>query len=174
MPTQRISAKVIIPGDSPPIIDGVVIITDGIIEFVGKSEDQPKHYEEKELSTDTTVPIIMPGLWDCHVHFFGLSNIAFANNKGKEALDIVAITPSALAIGRSIKSLQTLINYGITSVREVGGYGLHLKQLINEGSIIGPNIYSAGKFLSIIGGHTDFHELIIEFFHVSNSLFKLN
>eukprot|EP01084_Bolivina_argentea_P053689 98529_1 len=112
----------------------------------------------------------MPGLWDCHVHFFGCSKIAAELNKGKEPLDIVATTPSPLVIGRSTKQLLTAIDYGITSVREVGGYGLYLKQLINEGSIIGPNIYSAGKFLSIIGGHTDFHQFPLKYCcHLSES-----
>ena len=66
---------------------------------------------------------------------------------GKEALEITAIT------------LSTLLEYGVTSVREVGGYGCHLKTLVNEGSLAGPNIYAAGKFLNIIGGHTDVHGL---------------
>src|SRR5262249_62061337 len=46
---------------------------------------------------------------------------------------------------------------GITSVREVGGLGVHLARAVAEGVLEGPAIYAAGAILSITGGHADLH-----------------
>eukprot|EP01084_Bolivina_argentea_P157414 274320_1 len=159
---QRISADLIIPGTGSPIRNGIIIIKDNIISYVGSATSAPNIDCDPQLIKCIKVPIIMPGLWDCHVHFLGITKIAASLHKGDQT-DIIATTPAAIAVGRSMKQLQTAINFGITSVREVGGYGLYLKQLINEGSIIGPNIYSAGKMLSITGGHGDFHKFPLSF-----------
>ena len=40
-----------------------------------------------------------------------------------------------------------LLNAGFTSVREMAGYGLQIKQAIEEGTIPGPNIYSSNKII---------------------------
>ena len=158
---QRIKSDLIIPGRGTPIKNGIVIIKNDIIDYVGTAENQPKNIPKFEK--DIFIPIIMPGLWDCHVHFFGLSEIALKQAK-KDPLSVVAITPAAISVVRSLSALSTCIEYGITSVREVGGYGCHLKKLVNEGTITqAPNIYPAGKFLTITGGHGDFHNFPLEF-----------
>eukprot|EP01084_Bolivina_argentea_P066843 121879_1 len=164
---QRIRAKLIIPGSGSPIRNGCVIIKNNTITYVGEDQNQPKNIDK--FDNDMFVEILMPGLWDCHVHFMGLTNLALAQHKG-DPIDIVATTPAAIAVGRSIQSLSKCIEYGITSVREVGGYGYYLKKLVNEGSVIGPNIYTAGKMLSITGGHGDFHNFPLDFMcHLSHT-----
>lgn len=168
MAKQRISADLIIPGTGTPIPNGVVIIKNGVIDFVGTKSDEP--VMSGEYALDIQVPVLMPGMWDCHVHFMGASDIAYASNPGKELIDIAALTPVPIAVGRCMNFLNTLIEYGITSVREVGGFGLYLKKLVNEGSIPGPNVYSCGKFLGIIGGHTDVHGL--SDYHIISSEFR--
>jgi imidazolonepropionase-like amidohydrolase len=52
----------------------------------------------------------------------------------------------------------------VTSVREVGGYGVELAPVVEEGSIAGPAIYGAGEILSITGGHGDLHSLPLDVF----------
>ena len=69
----------------------------------------------------------------------------------------------ALAVARSAKLATDALNCGFTSLRECGGYGLYVKQLIDEGVIQGPHIYSAGKALSITGGHGDSHNFPLNF-----------
>ena len=157
---QRIKSDLIIPGKGSPIKNGIVIIKDDIIHYVGTAENQPKDIATFER--DIFIPIIMPGLWDCHVHFFGFNKVAMSSSK--ELFDVIATTPAAIAVVRSLSALSKCIEYGITSVREVGGYGCHLKKLVNEGTIIqSPNIYPAGKCLGITGGHGDFHNYPLEF-----------
>jgi imidazolonepropionase-like amidohydrolase len=45
----------------------------------------------------------------------------------------------------------------VTSVREVGGLGIHLARAVAEGVLDGPAIYAAGAILSTTGGHGDLH-----------------
>eukprot|EP01083_Nonionella_stella_P211122 763690_1 len=114
---QRISADLIIPGTGSPIRKGIIIIKDNIISYVGSATSAPNIDCDPQLIKCIKVPIIMPGLWDCHVHFLGITKIAASLHKGDQT-DIIATTPAAIAVGRSMKQLQTAINFGITSVRE--------------------------------------------------------
>ena len=67
---QRIFAKIIIPGKGEPIYHGVVVIKNDKIDYVGTAEEyeQDPSYSQK-VSNEFTVPLLMPGLWDCHAHF---------------------------------------------------------------------------------------------------------
>jgi imidazolonepropionase-like amidohydrolase len=53
--------------------------------------------------------------------------------------------------------LRAAIDAGVTSVREVGGLGIHLARAVAEGTLVGPAIYAAGAILSTTGGHGDLH-----------------
>ena len=67
---QSIYAKVIIPGRGDPIHDGVVVIKNSIIDYVGTVKDYKTNTSySNNISSEFTVPILMPGLWDCHTHF---------------------------------------------------------------------------------------------------------
>jgi len=44
-------------------------------------------------------------------------------------------------------------------VREAGGFGIYLVPAIEEGTVAGPSIYSAGAILSQTGGHADIHSV---------------
>ncbi len=83
--------------------------------------------------------------------------------KGQDLFLMGQLQPSQLCVARCIPQLRQALNYGITSVRDCGGYGLYLKQLVDEDTFKGPNIYSAGQALSITGGHGDVHQLPLQF-----------
>jgi imidazolonepropionase-like amidohydrolase len=87
-------------------------------------------------------------MWDCHGHFFGERTFDLAK---------VVQEPTALRAARSVPDLGRALAAGITSVREVGGLGVHLAKAVAEGSVAGPSIYAAGSILSITGGHGDLH-----------------
>lgn len=59
----------------------------------------------------------MPGLWDCHVHFYRAQ---------KTTIDGFYQTSQALVGARGAHDLQAILNAGFTSVRELGGYGVEL------------------------------------------------
>ena len=94
------------------------------------------------------VHVLMPGLWDCHTHLTGLRNTS---------LDDVMRVPIPVGAARSVRDAERALDAGFTSVREVGGYGVYVARVIDEGTIRGPHIYAAGDLISPTGGHADLH-----------------
>jgi imidazolonepropionase-like amidohydrolase len=139
----RIAADLLIPGRGDPVRDGVVVLDGARIAYAGGRAEAPRTDEP-----ETRVRTVMPGLWDCHVHFFGV--------RGMDLEEIIR-EPQALLAARASKSVEAVLRAGFTSVREVGGYGVYLALGVDEGTIAGPAIYAAGAVLSQTGGHADLH-----------------
>lgn len=139
----RVDAELLIPGRGEPVENGSLISSDGKIIFVGKTENLPESYINVH---PIQVRVLMPGLWDCHVHFMGCE---------KFTVDDMATTNSALAGARCARDVVATLNAGYTSVRELAGYGGELSQAVNDGWLPGPNIYSSVSILSQTGGHGD-------------------
>lgn len=123
------------------------------ISYVGSTANAP------DADESVTVPTAMPGIWECHAHFVGLTD--------PDVLPGSLVTPLATRAARAARDMATILNAGITSAREVGGHGIDLRHAVDDGSIVGPNIYSAGQILSTTGGHADVHAFPIDF--VTNS-----
>ncbi|KAI4158469.1 MAG: hypothetical protein LQ342_007389 [Letrouitia transgressa] len=149
----RIDADLIIPGRGLPFKDGSLISSDGKIDSVGKTESLDPEYT---TISPLRVPVLMPGLWDCHVHFVGAA---------KTGVDDWAVVPPVVAGARSAKDLAATLSAGYTSVREMAGYGVELSQVISEGWLPGPHIYSAVSILSQTAGHGDAHGMTLEQLH---------
>jgi imidazolonepropionase-like amidohydrolase len=142
--TTRIDTGLLIPGRGAPIADASVLIDGSTIEFAGPRSDLPSN----SPSAAHHVRVLMPGLWDCHGHFWGYD----------ELTQLAALTTHpALAGMRVVNDARKAVQAGFTSVREVGGLGIHLARAVAEGSVLGPNVYAAGALLSPTGGHADIH-----------------
>ncbi|KOQ92743.1 metal-dependent hydrolase family protein, partial [Pluralibacter gergoviae] len=89
---------------------------------------------------------LMPGLIDCHVHV-----VASSANLGHNAM-----LPDSLITARAGKIMRHMLNRGFTTVRDVGGADVGLKQAQEEGLLSGPHLIICGKALSQTGGHTDY------------------
>ncbi len=92
---------------------------------------------------------VTPGLIDMHVHIEGETSPdrylkQFTQNEADVAYD---------ALTYAQKTLMS----GVTTVRDLGGSGVNiaLRNAINRGKVDGPRILTAGKALSITGGHAD-------------------
>ncbi|KAI9709932.1 MAG: hypothetical protein M1820_003010 [Bogoriella megaspora] len=145
--TFAIHADILIPGSGDPQNNITVVIKDSEIHSISPTST----FNNTALSSiipSTSVPILMPGLWDCHVHYFGIQ---------KMTIDDMVMTLQSLAGARSVTDVARTLNAGFTSVREVGGYGAELSKAINEGTIPGPNIYPAVAPISMTAGHADAH-----------------
>ncbi|GFP53446.1 hypothetical protein ACSS6W_000977 [Trichoderma asperelloides] len=151
-----IHATLLIPGRGEPIHNGLLAIKGSKIDWVGTYLDLPAKYKG---ITPKHVPVLMPGLWDCHVHFMGLELTGAALEGGGSAY-----LPgfNALAGAISVEDLKMTLMAGYTSVRELGGYGCDLWPGVQNGPLVGPNIYSAVAPLSITGGHGDDHSSPIQ------------
>ena len=118
---------------------------DSIIQVANKI-NIPKEATIIDLSKYT----VLPGLIDCH------TNIT-SQPGGDYYADIFRKTPVDVAIIAHIYAKKTL-EAGFTSVRDLGSAGLvdiALRNAINNGDIVGPNMYAATMFIGSTGSHGD-------------------
>lgn len=148
LPIQRIDADLLIPGRGDPITDGTVVWQQNEILYAGARSSLPDRFATIEPAFH--VPVVMPGMWDCHIHYPGAADTSPWG---------LITTSQVLAGARSVPDLEATILAGFTSVREVGGYGGELAKAVAEGRIPGPTIYSAYNAISMTAGHGDFHQL---------------
>jgi imidazolonepropionase-like amidohydrolase len=137
----RVDADLLIPGRGQPVADGAVVMDGPTISYAGPAADAPGVAGER-------VPVLMPGMWDCHGHFIG----ARTND-----LTEIVHTAFPVAAVRAAKDAETVLQAGFTSIREAGGFGVHLARVVDEGLLDGPSIYAPGAILSTTGGHGDLH-----------------
>jgi imidazolonepropionase-like amidohydrolase len=142
----RIEATRLVPGRGPVVDNGVVVLEEGLIGFAGPASDAPDTPDADVVKSDT----VMPGMWECHGHFIGIytANIPEA-----------FITRPQLSSMRVTADARRVLDAGFTSVREMGGLGTFLGRSIDEGAVVGPNVYGSGSMLSMTAGHGDFHSV---------------
>ena len=140
----RIEADLLIPGRGAAAPDGCVIMDGGVIAYAGPREGAP---DTPDAETHRAAAV-MPGMWDCHSHFFGIET---------PDLTGLATTPLPMLAVRAARDARALLTAGFTSTRELGGLGVYLGRLVDEGALAGPNIYGAGAALGPTGGHSDIH-----------------
>lgn len=148
-----IRARLLIPGRGEPIHDAVVVITGDTIAWVGPQSGLPSEYDHVRFAVE--VPVLLPGLWDCHVHYGGLTVAAAQAGSAGGLLPTAA--PWAGAV--TAVDFRRTLAAGFTSVRELAGTAGYLVPAIREGSIPGPNVYSSICALSPTGGHGDAHDM---------------
>jgi imidazolonepropionase-like amidohydrolase len=152
MVLERIEADLLIPGRGAPVRDGVVVLDGTSISYAGPAREAP----ETPGAAVHKAATVLPGLWDCHGHFMGGLTLD---------LERQPLEPVALRAARGARDLRAALDAGITSVREVGGLGVHLARAVAEGSLDGPTVYGAGAVLSTTGGHGDLHAYPLEWMH---------
>jgi len=137
------------------LIDGIanepkpemtIVVEGNIIMTIQEGYILPKEFDNVIDLKDKTV---LPGLWDMHVHIEteggpGKYINRFTNNDADVAYDAAVYA-------------RTTLMAGFTTVRDLGGSGVNisLRKAINEGKVIGPRIYTAGKAIATTGGHAD-------------------
>lgn len=144
--TTRIEATRLIPGRGDVVGSGVVVFDEGGITFSGPAADAPETPGADVVTTDT----VMPGMWECHGHFIGIYT---AN------IDEAFTTRPQLAAMRVTADARRVLEAGFTSVREMGGLGTFVDRSVEEGVVVGPNVYASGSMLSMTAGHGDSHSL---------------
>ena len=146
---HRIEAGRLIPGHGDPVSDGVVVLDGTSIGYAGPAGQAPP----TPGAVVTRVAAVMPGMWECHGHFLGTRTFDLGQ---------LPLEPEALRAARCTRDLRGALDAGITSVRDVGGLGIHLARVVDEGVIDGPAIYGAGAILSTTGGHGDLHSFPLD------------
>ena len=146
---QRIVARQLLTGRGDAIDHATVVIEDGRITYAGPSPQAPETKGADVIGCDT----VMPGLWDCHVHAFGIQDLQ---------VDKVVTGRLEPQVLRAARDAQAALRMGVTSVREVGGLGVHIERVRQEGLVRSPRFYAANAILSTTGGHGDAHDVPLD------------
>ena len=88
---------------------------------------------------------LMPGLIDSHVHVF-LSEVYIRTMESM---------PLTLMTARAVRLMKGMLDRGFTSVRDVAGGDVGIRNAVAQGYIPGPRLFVGGPALSQIGGHGD-------------------
>ena len=135
------------------IAPATLVIVDGRIRDVLEGADAEvaigaNEQIASEQSFDGSM-LFMPGLIDSHVHLTG--------NPARPFWDPTVTTAERATVTGVRNALRT-VQAGFTTVRDLGapgGSAYALRDAINAGDVPGPRILSAGRMLSIVGGHGD-------------------
>ena len=121
-------------------------IDEGLIKAL--QPHNPTHPQGSEVQrVDCSAYTVTPGLIDCHGHvtLWGV---------GKENLDRMNSLEAPFWAERIL--YRTLVDGGVTTLRDVGGATQVLKRLVEQGVLLGPRLQLAICMLSTTGGHADF------------------
>ncbi|KAF6829318.1 amidohydrolase [Colletotrichum musicola] len=146
-----IKTGLLIPGDGEPVKDAALVMADKLIAWIGPQSEIPSEYTDSPHRSHA-VPYLMPGLWECHAHFM-FGSPSDAGNKDPY-IGFITDHPSESG-ARLTRGCWMALQRGYTSMRDVAGLGCEISKVIEEGTIVGPNVYSSGSCLSQTAGHGD-------------------
>lgn len=131
------------------ILDGAVVVEDGIIKAVGKTEEILRSHDESKYEIiDASGKAVLPGFVDSHTHFvFGGYRAEEFNwrLRGDSYMDIMergggiinsvkatreASKEELLKVGK--KRLDSMLAFGVTTVEGKSGYGLDFDTEIKQ------------------------------------------
>ncbi|WP_416294561.1 amidohydrolase family protein [Paenibacillus illinoisensis] len=137
----------------------VLVNEQGLIQGIGKSSELaiPSHYEVIDLSGK----YVMPGLINAHVHLFADGkpfSLSVSEGMLQFAYDRILNTKFGKNVlkKRMKRNALTALHAGVTTMRSVGEFfytDVKLRDEINNGEFVGPNLLVSGFFLSVTGGH---------------------
>jgi imidazolonepropionase-like amidohydrolase len=144
---QLIHCGQLIDGKNKEIQNQVTIVVEGT-QIVAIEKGFTKPVKDDKV-IDLSKKTVMPGLIDMHVHM--------ESETSKDALvKRFTLNEADIAFQSTIYAKKTLMA-GFTTVRDCGGSGVNisLRNAVNQGTIVGPRIFTAGKSIASTGGHAD-------------------
>jgi len=122
----------------------------GAVEFAIKDGQLVDSVSANAERIDLGDATCLPGLIDMHVHLTSQSS-------PRSYLDSFTLNNVDFAF-RSASFAKKTIDAGFTTVRNLGDDGIvtrSLRDAVNQGLVVGPRIFTAGKSLATTGGHAD-------------------
>lgn len=131
---------------------GLLYIKDGRVDYVGESRSDVVPAGTRRL--DATGHAVLPGLVDCHVHL--TTNSDTARLLASDVFRGQKTGPEKLLHGHrnSLRALRA----GFTTLRSMGHRGVgetELRDMVDEGLMVGPNLVVAPWWISMTNGHGD-------------------
>jgi imidazolonepropionase-like amidohydrolase len=146
------AARLVDGTGAPPIDDAVVVVADGEITVVGRTEEV--QVPEGARVIDVGDRTLMPGIVDAHMHFLGVPT------------DQLHLLPSEDRAYRALRAAgegRLMLEAGITAARCLGSsIGPVLRRAFVEGHVPGPRLVAAGEFVCSTGGTWDHLSLPLE------------
>lgn len=99
---------------------------------------------------DVSGRTIMPGMIDCHFHAAYHDVACWEDYDLRRSMEHTTILAA--------RNAQTLLEIGFTSARSAGGRGLidiALRDMIDQGALLGPRLKACGRILTTTGGLAD-------------------
>lgn len=149
---EVIYAGRLLTGSGSVIDDAAMVIQQGTIRAVGPRTDVS--VPRGAVATDASEYTVMPGLVDCHTHLGGASSPDYST---------WVIEDDTRQAVLSTVQMRSLMDWGVTTIRDISRNGIRLKWAVNNGHLDGPRIIACGPGLSRTGGHGDAHNLSIDF-----------
>ncbi len=146
--THIFASNLITSEDSKLLTDKTVIVEDNKIIKIVSGKDEGG---EGDTFIDLTGSTLMPGLMDMHVH------LSFQNDGPRSSLKRFTNNEADYAIV-SVDYAEKTIMAGFTTVRNLGDIHnetVALRKSIDQGTSIGPRIYTSAKSIATTGGHAD-------------------
>jgi len=126
----------------------IILVKDKKIQAVGASVSVPKDAQVIDLSNEW----VMPGIMDAHTHV--TQSVKYFRELDHNYL----VESTGLRALRGLRTAQTLLNAGITTVRDVGNNAnfaaVDLRKAIDAGWFVGPTVQTAGKIIAPFGGQS--------------------
>ncbi len=134
-----LAGATVIDGTGADPVAGSVVITGSVIDAVN-----PLPQATDGTVLDLSGLTVLPGLIDLHTH---LAVIAIG--------DPESVSP-ALTAAQTFRNAELCLMSGHTSAREVGGADGGLTEVIDQGLVPGPRLFTSGPMLCQSGGHCDY------------------
>ncbi|ETS76433.1 hypothetical protein PFICI_11820 [Pestalotiopsis fici W106-1] len=155
-----ILARLLIPGRGDPLPNAAVVVSTatGKITFVGPQRDLPQRLCS---APQIRVVCLLPGLWDCHTHFVGITKVDFP---------AMIQTHPAICGAAIARGFYDTLMAGITSVRDVGSFAIEAHVAVKAGLLLGPSVFGAGGCIGITGGSSDATTLPLDFVYATQGV----
>ena len=144
--TVLTGARLIDGTGAAPVAGAAAVIEDGTFTYVGPTRSRPTALGETVI--DLGGRTLLPGFFDCHVHFLMDSNADFTGR-------LLRNEPTLTVFERARRMRETL-HAGVTTVRDLGGIDAGYREAVALGLIEGPRLNVALRLISHTGGHADF------------------
>ena len=138
-------------GTSDVVASGMNVLVENNLVKQISAEPIPVNRSANTTVIDGGGRTLMPGLIEMHTHLmfqFGVPD--------SRTFDHAAMGAAAY------EGMQTYMNMGYTTLRDVGGNSLSISRALAEGRIRGPRVYSSGGPINGISGHSDLGLLTVD------------
>ncbi len=137
----------LIDGKNKELLTQMTLVVEGN-KIISVEKGFVKPGKEDKL-IDLSKKTVMPGLIDMHVHLEG-------ETSKDQLVKRFTLNEADIAFQSTVYAKKTLMA-GFTTVRDCGGSGVNisLRNAVNQGMVVGPRIFTAGKSVATTGGHAD-------------------